>query len=166
MTTVNSIQSGLALLWRLTSLVILLLLGSGVSADESQIYAVISSGESLHFDEATTDDEKKSVIKQLYLKQRSRWPNGTLATPYSRPSYSKSAEAFLSRILEMEPVGIDQYWLQLRQITGEAPPRVISRDKALIRLVHKKPGHFGVVSKKALKNTDYKNVRVILYFTH
>ena len=137
-------------------------------AQKSEVFAVVVNAQlpELETVQALPDVQKQKLIRQLYLKERTFWPQGTPAAPMARPAGRRIQDAFTSVILEMQENQLTSHWSKVKQISGTSSVRAINRDRTLLRLIEKKPGAFGVVKQKALDVILPDNVQVLLYFKY
>lgn len=80
-------------------------------------------------------EEAKQEIKLLFLKQKTFWADGTPAKPLARPQDSEENKVFLSNVLQMSPSEIAQYWLSMKQKTGQTPPREMDSPRILLKMI-------------------------------
>lgn len=113
---------------------------------------------------ADSVEAMKQVVRQLFLKERSEWPNKIAVKPFARAAGSSEHDAFLNGVLKMTEADLANHWISLKQRTGQTAPREISRDSLLIKLVAKYEGSFAVVSKGEAEGSD--SVRVLFTFAH
>lgn len=122
----------------------------------AQNFAVIVNAENA----ASAD---ASDIKNLYLKKRTAWSDGTSAVPLARSTGSAEQEAFLSNILGMSQSEIDSYWASEKSKTGSTGPREVGSSSILLRQVGRKAGAFGIVSTAEASSLP-EGVKVLLNF--
>lgn len=107
-------------------------------------------------------NELVSTAKKLYLKNLSRWPDGSPARPYARASSSDAQQAFAHRVLKMTDAELARHWLRLKNMRGTTPPREVSSDRLVIKHVARKTGAFAIVEASAVPKSA--NVRVLFEF--
>ncbi len=112
------------------------------SADETdkKQYSIVINAKN-----APSNGNSNDLIRQLYLKLRSEWPAGQKAKPFSRPPDSAEQIALLKHILDMTETELANYWLSLKQRTGQTPPRSVSSTRILFKLISKYEGAFSIV---------------------
>ena len=115
-------------------------LPSIVSQAHAAEYAVIVNSAN-----TTNGEDAKSIVKNIYLKKRTTWPDGTPTETFARPSDHPAQEAFLSDVLGLSQAALDEYWASEKAQTGEAAPRQIGSGRILMRQVARKKGAVGVV---------------------
>ena len=103
----------------------------------------------------------KLLLKQLYLKMKSEWPQGMKAEPIARPLDSNEQIAFTQVLLNMTEAELADYWLTLKQRTGQTQPRPVSSDTVLFKLLSKRKGAFSIVNQDVVESLP-KNVVVLL----
>ncbi len=104
----------------------------------------------------------RNMIKQLYLKNRTSWPDKTESKPYARPANSAAQQALIRQVLGMSAAQVAGHWLQVKQMTGETKPRPIPSEDMVVRLVAKYPGAFAVVSRSKADSTRGVTVLFVL----
>ncbi len=130
-------------------------LSTGLQAAE---YAVVIHASNSYSD---SPDTMKQVVKQLYLKQRSEWPNNIAVKPFGRPADDVAHQAFLRQVLQMSEVELASHWISVKQKTGQAAPREIGRDSLLLKLIAKYEGALAVVAMEAAQSD---NIRILFTF--
>lgn len=113
---------------------------------------------------AESTDKAKQDIRLFYLKNLSTWPNNEKVKPYGMLSTSEGQEAFNKMILNMSGSQLTQHWLSKKQTTGETPPKALKSDRIIIKLVTKKTGAFGVISKSKSASLP-SSVKVLFEFS-
>ena len=103
----------------------------------------------------------KVLIKQLYLKMKSEWPQGMRAEPIARPPDSDEQINFIQHVLGMTEAELADYWLSVKQRTGQTRPRAVSSNKVLFKLLSKHKGAFSIVDNDAVKSLP-ENVVVLV----
>ena len=132
-------------------------------ADSTNAYAdnalIVNANNSYNAPES----EMREVVKRLFLKKQSAWPNGLNAKCFDRAKASSEQNAFNSTILNMESLAIARHWLGLKQATGETPPRNVGSANILTKFVGKYDGGMGIVTESELAGLP-ENVRVLFRF--
>lgn len=111
---------------------------------------------------AETGTAAKNVVKQLFLKELTRWPAGTEAKVYARAGDSESMLAFRKAVLGMTEAELARHWLKQKSMTGTTPPKEVETDRLVLKYVAKNPQAFGIVSVESLK--DAEGVKVLFEF--
>ncbi|WP_281301882.1 MULTISPECIES: hypothetical protein [unclassified Iodidimonas] len=106
----------------------------------------------------------REIIKQLYLKELTQWPNGLAAEPFGRESGSAVQLAFEKQVLGLSGSESSNHWARMKQTKGETPPREVGPDRILFRLVSKFPGGFAVVTAEEMANAP-SSVMVLYNFS-
>lgn len=88
-------------------------------------------------------------IKNIYLKIKTTWPDGTQASPFGRPDDDPAQQAFIEHVLDLSQHELDQHWASEKSKTGGTGPREVGSDNILLRQIARKPGGIGVVSVDA-----------------
>lgn len=93
---------------------------------------------------ATTEaaDATRSVVKRLFLKDLTQWPDGTEAKPYRRPDGSNEQRAFLAAVLAMNDAELARHWLRIKNQDGTTPPKEVDTDRMALKCVARYPGAF------------------------
>lgn len=94
---------------------------------------------------AQTGATVKATIKKLFLKQMTKWPDGTAAKPYGRTQGAAEQSAFIKDVLGMGDAELARHWLKMKNMNGTTPPKGVSSDRMVIKYVEKHSGAFGVV---------------------
>ena len=122
-------------------------------------YAVVIQASNTYSD---NPESMKQVVKQLFLKQRSEWPNKIAAKPFARPADNAAHQAFLKHVVQMSEVELAGHWISVKQRTGQAAPREIARDSLLFKLIAKYDGALAVVVKESVQSDQ---IRILFTFT-
>ena len=99
------------------------------------------------------------LLKQLYLKMKPKWPQGMKAEPIARPPDREEQIALTQTILGMTETELANYWLRLKQRTGQTPPRSVVSETTLFKLISKHKGAFSIVDNTMLEHLP-KNVAI------
>lgn len=110
-----------------------------------------------------TESDMRELVKRLFLKRQSAWPNGATAKCFDRSRTSNEQTTFNQTILEMSDAVIARHWLRLKQTTGETPPRNVGSTNVLSKFVSKYDGGMGVVAENELATLP-ETVRVLFRF--
>ncbi|MFK7740745.1 MAG: hypothetical protein AB8H80_10510 [Planctomycetota bacterium] len=110
------------------------------------------------------DAKARGLIKQLFLKQLSRWPDGLVAKPYARKKSSKGHSVFGSQVLQMSGAEQARHWLRAKHLDGTTAPNSVSSDRMLLKHIEKHDGALGVVSLSALQKANKVSVRILYRF--
>lgn len=122
-------------------------LSAGVSAES---YALVINADNNY---SASIEDAKQEIKLLFLKQKSAWANGTTAKPLARPQDSEESKIFLSAILQMSPSEVAQYWLSMKQKTGQTPPREMESSRILLKMISASPDAFALFKQSDVTPT-------------
>lgn len=109
-----------------------------------------------------TGDAAKAVIKKLFLKDLSQWPDGSEAKAYAREAKSEAQTAFRKSVLEMSDADLARHWLKLKSMNGTTPPKEVESDRLVLKYVAKNPNAFGIVDLDSVKGVE--GVRVLFEF--
>jgi hypothetical protein len=111
---------------------------------------------------AVSGDAARTVVKDLFLKNLGRWPNGTEAKPYAREAASVEMAGFQKEILGMSEAELARHWLRQKNTNGTTPPKEVDNDRLVLKFVGKHDGAFGIVRADAAKA---EGVKVLCTFT-
>lgn len=128
---------------------LVVLAGSSAASPGTGDYAVVVNAANTY--KADTG-AMKQVIKQLYLKERTDWPNKVPAKPFGRPLGSPEHRTLVYQIMGMTDSQLAAYWLSLKQRSGETAPSEIDSDVMVLKLVARYPGAFAIVKKDAAQS--------------
>jgi len=64
-------------------------------------------------------------LRRIFLRQVTRWPNGSAITVFERPASSRVRREFCRKIFGKEPAEFEQYWMNLQLTRGLRPPKVL-----------------------------------------
>ena len=106
------------------------------------------------------ESSMKKQAKRLFLKELMQWPAGMASKIYVRENSTTIHNDFLQDVLNKTSAEYASHWLSVKQKTGETPPREVKSIKILLRLVGKKEGAIGVVSKNEAQELP-ENVKVL-----
>ncbi len=104
----------------------------------------------------------RSMVKTLFLKNLSRWPDGTRARPYGRKDASSEQDALMNGVLGMSDAELARHWLRGRNMNGTTPPMQIGSVRMVLKHVARHAGGLAVVEVDVARRT--KGVRVLLEF--
>lgn len=135
------------------------LTGQVVSA-VAQDYAIVVNAAN---DYSASEDEMRTTVRRLYLKEQSEWPNGITAEPFAREADDPAHQAFLSNILGMSAADAENHWLRVKQTRGETPPRTVGSGRIIMRLIGRQDGAFGIVSAEDAEGAG-SDVRILMRF--
>lgn len=116
--------------------------GISAQAQAADYAVVVNAANAYSADEA----DMKNVVKRIYLKQQTSWPNGTEGEPFAREDSSAEQTAFNAAVLGMDAAAHSDYWIKLKQTEGSVAPRSVGASSILMRQIARKPGGFGVVA--------------------
>ena len=154
-----------SVVWPVAAVLVLALcsLQAGSSAQKNQLQYVLVVNAANSFQAGGNPRRLREVTKQLFLKERSQWPNILHAKPYSRSSDSPEQRAFMQRVLGLTEIELVTHWISLKQRTGQTRPREVASDRILIRFVERSEGAFGVLPKDSLRGASDR-VKVLFSF--
>jgi hypothetical protein len=140
---------------RIIALVVAALLPGTPSAEEpgaSGRLAVVVGRASV------VEDVTLDTLRELYLRRRRVWPDGSAAIPVNLPPNSEARQAFSRRVLGRPPEDLAGYWNR-RYFEGIRPPLVLRTPEAVAAYLAVEPTAIGYVR---LEDVDRGTCRVIL----
>ena len=141
----------------LTCMLTLLTAARGQEREEPAFAVVVNVANECKLEgEAVT-----GLVKKLFLKQLTKWPDGLDARPYARERGAEQA-AFLQQVLCMEEAELARHWLKMKTMNGTTPPRSVGSDRMLLKYVEKHDGAFGVVALDVAR--EAAGVRILCTF--
>jgi len=96
----------------------------------------------------------KSDVKRFFLLQSQNWPSGEKVKPVNRDNKSKLKRAFIKSALNMRMGKYQDYWLGLKQTTGEREPKSLRSNKFVLKIVGKKKNAIGYLPGKYFENLE------------
>ncbi|MGF1545185.1 MAG: hypothetical protein ACFB00_11910 [Parvularculaceae bacterium] len=117
-----------------------------------------------HNEISLDEDETKRLLRRLYLKERSSWPDGERAVFFARASADVAERRFRREILDMTDASLDDHWIRQKQTRGETPPRAVRSTRILMRQIERRPNAVGVVTKSEFDELSgtHENVRILI----
>ncbi|WP_353266941.1 phosphate ABC transporter substrate-binding protein [Gemmatimonas sp.] len=97
----------------------------------------------------STSDLTAEVAAKLFLKQTSKFPNGTSAQPVDLGKASPVRAAFSKAVLSRPVPAVETYWQQQIFSGKDVPPAAKASDDDVIAFVKANPGAIGYVSAGA-----------------
>ena len=98
------------------------------------------------------------TLRELYLRRRRVWPDGSRAIPVNLPADAPLRQTFSERVLGRLPRDLEGYWNR-RYFEGIQPPLVLRTAEAVCAYVAVEPSAIGYVP---LQEVDRSNCRVLL----
>jgi ABC-type phosphate transport system substrate-binding protein len=115
------------------------LIASATTAAAQEFKVIVNSANS-------TAELSADVAAKLFLKQTSKFPNGTSAQPVELGKSSPVRAAFSKAVLGRSATAVETYWQQQIFAGKEAPPPAKATDDDVIAFVKANPGAIGYVS--------------------
>jgi len=97
----------------------------------------------------STSDLPADVAAKLFLKQATKFPNGTPAQPVDLGKASGVRAAFSKGVLGRAVSAVESYWQQQIFSGKDVPPATKASDDEVIAFVKANPGAIGYVSASA-----------------
>lgn len=110
------------------------------------------------------DAEARQTVKRIFLKELSKWPDGPSAKPVDRDDESAARQALLRSVIGISAAQWASHWLDLKQKTGQTPPRQVRSDEMVFKLIQADPGAVSVADKGAVGALP-PGVKVLFTFT-
>ena len=96
----------------------------------------------------STSDLPAAVAAKIFLKETTKFPNGSAATPVDQGKASPVRAAFSKSVIGRPVSAVESYWQQI--FSGkEVPPAAKSSDDDVVAFVKGNPGAIGYVSAGA-----------------
>jgi ABC-type phosphate transport system substrate-binding protein len=100
---------------------------------------------------------EREVVADIFLKERSTWPDGSTAHPVDQLPRTHVRASFSNSVIRRSVQAVRSYWQQ-RIFSGRGvPPPELDSDEAVLAYVRGRAGAVGYVSLAA----DPKGVKVI-----
>ncbi|GAB1342649.1 phosphate ABC transporter substrate-binding protein [Gemmatimonas sp.] len=97
----------------------------------------------------STTELPSDVAAKLFLKQTTKFPNGTPAQPVDLAKGSAVRAAFTKSVLGRAVAAVESYWQQQIFSGKDVPPAAKPSDDEVIAFVKANPGAIGYVSAGA-----------------
>ena len=107
----------------------------------------------------------KTDVARYYLLKSQSWPSGEKIKPINRNNKSKLKKSFVQSALNMGMSKYEQYWLSLKQTSGETEPKSVKSNKFVLKIVGKKKNSIGYLPGKYFENLEgvsKSKVKVVL----
>ncbi len=130
---------------------VVLLLIVGVSELAAQSFKVIVN------EANTTESISKKALSDIFLKKKTKWDDGSEATPIDLGIRSGTRAAFSLEVHGQSIGSIRSYWQQAAFSGAATPPLERSSDADVIAFVKSYPGAIGYVSEAS----DVSGVKVL-----
>jgi ABC-type phosphate transport system substrate-binding protein len=82
-------------------------------------------------------------LRRIFLRQITKWPDGTPITPYDQRSDVPARMEFSRRVFGKDPKGLNEYWLNLRLTRGLRPPTVCGSTALVLAYLDRVKGGIG-----------------------
>ncbi len=100
---------------------------------------------------------ERSVVKKMFLKKESKWPNGSKVQPVDLKASSSVRKVFSKKAVGKSVRSIKSYWQQQIFSGRGVPPPEKSSNQSVLSYVSTHPGAIGYVSA----STNTANVKVL-----
>jgi len=97
----------------------------------------------------STADLSGDVVTKLFLKQTTKFPNGTAAQPVDQAKGSSVRAAFSKSVLGRGVAAVESYWQQQIFSGKDVPPPTKASDDEVVAYVKANAGAIGYVSAGA-----------------
>ncbi len=97
----------------------------------------------------STSDLTAAVAVKIFLKETTKFPNGSAATPVDQGKSSPVRAAFSKSVIGRPVSAVESYWQQQIFSGKEVPPAAKSSDDDVVAFVKGNPGAIGYVSAAA-----------------
>lgn len=102
----------------------------------------------------------RAALSSLFLKQASKWGDGTAAQPVDQSLRSSVRMSFSADVLRQPLVEVQMYW-QRQIASGHVPPPVKTSDEEIVSYVASTPGAIGYVSAETPLPDSVRQVAVV-----
>jgi ABC-type phosphate transport system substrate-binding protein len=99
-------------------------------------------------------------LSRIFLRERTKWPNGDAITVIDRSADHAIAEQFSRTLLGKSPRQLSEYWLNLKLTRGLDPPKVCQSTPLLKRYLERLSGAIGYMYEEEVDDT-IKVLRVL-----
>ena len=97
----------------------------------------------------STTELPGDVVTKLFLKQTTKFPNGTAAQPVDQAKGSSARAAFSKSVLGRGVAAVESYWQQQIFSGKDVPPPTKASDDEVVAFVKANAGAIGYVSAGA-----------------
>ncbi|MGH7340604.1 MAG: hypothetical protein ACREKH_08960, partial [Candidatus Rokuibacteriota bacterium] len=135
---------------------VLVLGGAAAAVDRphSESIAVVVGAKS-EIAEVTLD-----TLRELYLRRRRVWPDGSRVVPVNLPADSETRERFSKRVLGRLPQDLSGYWNRL-YFDGIQPPVVLRTSEAVCAYLAAEPKAIGYVRVDEIDRDECRTLFVL-----
>ena len=92
---------------------------------------------------------RRDQVSKLFLKQMTRWSDGSEAAPVDLVAGAPAREAFSREVHRRPATAIKKYWQQMVFSGQSAPPPELASDAEVLAMVRANPAAIGYVSDEA-----------------
>ena len=106
-----------------------------------------------------------SDVQKYFLNKTKNWPSGGKVKPINRNDESSVKKDFVSSALGMSLQDYQQYWMGVKQRSGETEPKVVRSNKFVLKIVGKSKVAIGYLPASYFEKLDNKSkekVKVVL----
>lgn len=108
----------------------------------------------------TPESISEKDLARIFLKKKSKWPDGHSAEPVGQKRAPELRERFSQEILGMSLDMVESHW-QAQVFSGRGtPPRTLTGDAEVVDFVRRNPGAVGYVTGQAV-TSGVNVIRVI-----
>lgn len=127
---------------RILSIALLLALtGFTTTAAQADLVVVVNSENG--FD--GSEEEKRTLIRRILLKEVTAWPDGTEAKSFVPKAASPAGKALIEKIYMLSDAEFEAHWARVKQTTGQARPREVGSSRIMLKLIQRDKGAIGVI---------------------
>lgn len=104
-------------------------------------------------------------VQKYFLIKIKNWNEGGRVKPINRANKSPEKKEFITSILGMTIQDYEQYWISMKQKTGETEPKVVRSSKFVLRIISQNKEGIGYLAEKYFKNLDRSSkerIKVVL----
>jgi ABC-type phosphate transport system substrate-binding protein len=106
-----------------------------------------------------------SDVQKYFLNKAKSWPSGEKVKPINRNDKSSVKKDFVLSTLGMSLQDYQQYWMGVKQRSGETEPKVVKSNKFVLKIVGKSKVAIGYLPASYFEKLDNKSkekVKVVL----
>lgn len=134
----------------ITTLLAIILIGFATEATAQSFKVIVNEAN-------TTETISKKELSEIFLKNKTKWDDGSSITPVDLKASSETRKAFSNEILGRDVGAIRSYWQQAAFSGAGTAPVERSSEAEVITFVKNNPGAVGYISE----STDASGAKVL-----
>ena len=124
----------------------LLGLGAVMTMAQAEVVAVVSAKNPLAV-------LTRNQVADIFLGRRNHFPDGSAAVPLDQPDGSAVRSEFYSRYAGMSATQVKVFWSKIIFTGRGQPPRVVSNDAEVKKMLAANPGLIGYIDQKKVDSS-------------